>query len=182
MIGTRIIGLAGWSGAGKTTLATRLIPALNAQGLRVSTVKHAHHGFDMDRPGKDSHLHREAGAEEVLVASSRRWALLHELRDAEEPSLPALLARLSPVDIVIVEGFKRARYPKIEVHRVALGKPLLAGDDPYIRAIASEGAVVGATVPVLDLDDTDAVLAMTLHLALDLAVVIENLDRGDGAA
>ena len=117
----QILGLAGWSGSGKTTLLTALLPLLTARGLRVSTVKHAHHGFDLDQPGKDSWRHREAGAHEVMIASSRRWALLHE-NEGEEPSLAALLARLSPVDLVLVEGFKSYPHPKLEVHRPALGR------------------------------------------------------------
>ena len=117
----RVIGLAGWSGAGKTTLLTRLIPVLKARGLAVSTIKHAHHGFDVDRPGKDSHEHRLAGATEVLVSSPLRWALMHELRGAPEPDLADLLPKLAPVDVVIVEGFRRSGLTKIEVHRVANG-------------------------------------------------------------
>src|SRR3984893_16504179 len=116
----RIIGLAGWSGAGKTTLLARLIPDIIARGLTVSTVKHAHHAFDVDQPGKDSHTHRLAGATEVLVASAKRFALMHELRAAPEPSLRELLARLAPVDLVIVEGYKREPHPKLEVHRASV--------------------------------------------------------------
>jgi molybdopterin-guanine dinucleotide biosynthesis protein B len=134
----RLIGLAGWSGAGKTTLLARLIPALNARGLGVSTVKHAHHAFDVDQPGKDSHTHRQAGARQVLVSSANRWALMSELRGEPEPALPQLLARLDPVDLVIVEGFKRDLYPKIEVFRAANGKPWLHPDDAAIRAVAAD--------------------------------------------
>jgi molybdopterin-guanine dinucleotide biosynthesis protein B len=152
----RIIGLAGWSGAGKTTLLVKVIPRLVARGLTVSTVKHAHHSFDIDQRGKDSYAHRMAGATEVLVGSAARWALLHELRGAPEASLAALLAKLSPVDLVIVEGFKRERHVKLEVHRAAVGKPLLAPDDPAIVAIASDVAVA-ARVPVVSLDDIDAI-------------------------
>jgi molybdopterin-guanine dinucleotide biosynthesis protein B len=115
-----VLGIVGWSGSGKTTLLTALIPLLRARGLSVSTVKHAHHGFDMDRPGKDSYRHRAAGAHEVLVATAQRWALLHEV-DGPEPDLPALLSRLAPVDLVLVEGFKTHAFPKLEVHRPALG-------------------------------------------------------------
>src|ERR1700756_3241234 len=118
----RVIGLAGWSGAGKTTLLRKLIPELSGRGLLVSTLKHAHHSFDVDQPGKDSWEHRQAGATEVLVASATRWALMHELRDQAEPRLPALLAHMSPVDLVLVEGFKRDRHPKIEIHRSANAK------------------------------------------------------------
>src|SRR6266478_3693802 len=130
----RIIGLAGWSGSGKTTLLTRAIPRIVARGLKVSTLKHAHHDFDVDQPGKDSHSHRMAGATEVLVGSVRRWALVHELRGADEPTLGALLDKLAPVDLVIVEGYKRARHPKLEVHRAALCEPLIAPDDPAVVA------------------------------------------------
>src|SRR5215510_13144913 len=134
----RIIGLAGFSGSGKTTLVTRAIPRIVARGLTVSTLKHAHHDFDVDQPGKDSHSHRLAGATEVLIGSARRFALMHELRGQPEPILGTLLQKLSPVDLVIVEGYKRARHPKLEVHRAVLGKPLLAPDDPTIAAIAAD--------------------------------------------
>jgi molybdopterin-guanine dinucleotide biosynthesis protein B len=153
----RIIGLAGWSGSGKTTLLARVIPILVARGIRVSTVKHAHHGFDVDVPGKDSHTHRMAGASEVFVSSARRWAQIHELRDEEEPSLNGILARLSPVDLVVVEGYKRHPHPKLEIHRAEVGKPLLHPDDDWIVAVASDGPVPGARVPVLDLDDAEKI-------------------------
>lgn len=152
----RVIGFAGWSGAGKTTLLRRLIPVLVGRGFRVSTVKHAHHGFDVDKPGKDSWVHREAGATEVLVGSANRWALMHELRDEAEPDLAGLLSRLSPVDLVLVEGFKRGPHPKIEVHRAALGKSLLHPDDPGVVAMAAS-PVMDAPIPVVDLDDMEAV-------------------------
>src|SRR5438067_13911551 len=125
----RIIGLAGWSGSGKTTLLAKVIPRIVARGLEVSTLKHAHHGFDVDQPGKDSHTHRMAGASEVLVSSASRWALVHELRGAPEPALEALLAKLAPVDLVVVEGFKHGTHRKLEVYRAALGKPPLHPDD-----------------------------------------------------
>jgi molybdopterin-guanine dinucleotide biosynthesis protein B len=134
----RVIGFAGWSGSGKTTLIVKLIPALIGRGLSVSTLKHAHHSLEIDRPGKDSYLHREAGAREVLVASARRWALMHELRDEDEPHLADLLPRLSDVDLVIVEGFKSEAHAKIEVHREAIGKPLLFPEDRNIVAIVSD--------------------------------------------
>ena len=137
----KVIGLAGWSGAGKTTLLTRVIPYLAERGLRVSVIKHAHHGFDVDQPGKDSWRHREAGAAEVLVSSTRRWALMHELRGAGEPRLPELLVKLARVDLVIIEGFKREPHRKIEVHRAANGKPLLFPDDPGVVGIATDVAV-----------------------------------------
>src|SRR3954453_21641075 len=169
----RVIGLAGWSGAGKTTLLTKLIPVLNRRGLSVSTVKHAHHGFDTDRPGKDSFEHRAAGAQEVLVGSARRWALVHELRGAAEPTLADLLERLSPVDLVVVEGFKAERHPKIEVHRAANGKPFLFRDVPNVRAIAADVSVPDAPVPVIALDDTDAVADAALAHAIPLRELLE---------
>jgi molybdopterin-guanine dinucleotide biosynthesis protein B len=153
----RIIGLAGWSGSGKTTLITRVIPVLVQRGLKVATVKHAHHEFDIDRPGKDSWLHREAGASEVAVVSSRRWALIHELRGEPEPPLAEILAKLSPVDLVIVEGFKRHTLPKLEVFRAAVGKPLLYPDDDCIVAIATDAPLAQAPLPVLMLDDVESV-------------------------
>lgn len=153
----RIIGLAGWSGSGKTTLVVRLIPELARRGLAVSTVKHAHHNFDIDKPGKDSFEHRRAGATEVLVSSANRWALMHEHRGAPEPTVAELLARLSPVDLVIVEGFKREAHDKIEVHRPSLGQPLMQPGDRAIRAVASDEPLAGLPVPVLPLDDTAAI-------------------------
>jgi molybdopterin-guanine dinucleotide biosynthesis protein B len=149
----RIIGLAGWSGSGKTTLVTRVIPVLVGRGLKVATVKHAHHDFDIDQPGKDSWRHRDAGASEVAIVSSRRWAVVHELCGEPEPTLIDMLAKLSPVDLVIVEGFKRHRHPKLEVYRAAVGKPLLHLDDDCIVAIATDTALPQAQVPVLPLDD-----------------------------
>jgi molybdopterin-guanine dinucleotide biosynthesis adapter protein len=155
----KVIGIAGWSGAGKTTLISRVIPYLRQQGLRVSVIKHAHHDFDVDVPGKDSWVHRQSGAEEVLVSSANRWALMHELRDVAEPELPELLKRMSPVDLVVIEGFKSEPIRKIEVHRKANGKPLLFPDDPAIAGIATDTAVE-TTLPVADLDDIPAVAAM----------------------
>ena len=160
----RIIGLAGWSGCGKTTLLTKLIPRLVARGLAVSTVKHAHHAFDLDQPGKDSHTHRLAGASEVLVGSAARWALVHELRGAAEPTLRELLAKLARVDLVIVEGYKREPHPKLEVYRAAVRKPLLHPDDPHIVAIASDQPVP-AGIPVVALDDVDAIVDIILRHA-----------------
>jgi len=153
----RVFGLAGWSGSGKTTLASRLIPELVGRGIRVSTVKHAHHAFDVDQPGKDSYVHRMAGAREVIVSSANRFALMHALRGAPEPTLDELLARLSPVDLVLVEGFKRDRHEKLEIHRPAIGKPLLAPDDPNIVAVASDAALSGLRVPLLAIDDVAAI-------------------------
>lgn len=153
----RIIGLAGWSGAGKTTLVAKLIPVLVRRGLKVSTVKHAHKGFDIDIPGKDSHTHRMAGATEVFVASGIRWALVHELRGEEEPDLADIIPRLAPVDLLIVEGFKRHRHPKIEIHRPEVGKPLLHPGDDYIVAITSNAELPEAKVPVIPLDDIEKI-------------------------
>jgi molybdopterin-guanine dinucleotide biosynthesis protein MobB len=153
----RIFGLAGWSGSGKTTLLTTLIPELVRRGVRVSTIKHAHHEFDIDQPGKDSWLHRQAGASEVMVASSRRFALMHELREAPEPSLAELVTRMVPVDLLLVEGFKRDSHPKLEVHRPSVGKPFLYPEDPHILAIASDEALA-VPLPLLPLDDA-AVIA-----------------------
>jgi molybdopterin-guanine dinucleotide biosynthesis protein B len=167
----KIIGLAGWSGAGKTTLLTRLIPHFNAQGLRVSVIKHAHHHFDVDVPGKDSWRHREAGAAEVLVSSEKRWALMHELRGASEPRLPELLEKLSPVDLVVVEGFKREPHRKIEVHRAANGKPLLFPDDPGIVGIAADIAVE-TRLPTVHLDDIPAVAALLQRAAMPVDEVM----------
>ncbi|MBV9735484.1 MAG: molybdopterin-guanine dinucleotide biosynthesis protein B [Acidisphaera sp.] len=157
----RVLGLIGWSGSGKTTLLTAVLPLLAARGLRVSTVKHAHHGFDLDRPGKDSFRHRAAGAHEVVVASSARWALMHEVTGAE-PGLPALLARLAPVDLVLVEGFKANPHPKLEVHRPSLGRPAFWPERPDVRAVASDAALPGCNRPVLPLDDPAAVAAWVL--------------------
>jgi len=159
-----MIGLAGWSGAGKTTLLAALIPWLRGEGLSVSTIKHAHHAFDVDQPGKDSHTHRMAGAAQVLVASSQRWALMTELRGAAEPGLGDLLRHLDPVDLVIVEGFKRDPHPKIEVHRAANGKPWIHPEDPAIRAVASDAPPPGG-LPQAGLDDVPGVGALVLRFA-----------------
>jgi molybdopterin-guanine dinucleotide biosynthesis adapter protein len=163
----RVFGLAAWSGSGKTTLLVRLLPELTARGLRVSTVKHAHHDFDLDQPGKDSFRHREAGATEVLIASSTRWALQHELRGALEPSLEDLVAHMSPVDLLLVEGFKRHRHPKLEVLRPSLGKRPLHPDDPLIRAVyASEHLAAdlraAITLPVFEESDIAGVADLVL--------------------
>lgn len=167
----KVIGLAGWSGAGKTTLLTRLIPHFKAEGLRVSVIKHAHHHFDVDVPGKDSWRHREAGAAEVLVSSERRWALMHELRGAGEPRLPELLEKLAPVDLVVVEGFKREPHRKIEVHRAANDKPLLFPDDPGIVGIATD-TPVETRLPTVHLDDIPAVAALLLRAAMTVEEVV----------
>jgi molybdopterin-guanine dinucleotide biosynthesis adapter protein len=163
----KVIGLAGWSGAGKTTLLKRAIPHLLKEGLRVSVIKHAHHEFDVDVPGKDSWVHRQAGASEVLVSSSRRWALMHELRGAAEPRLQELLAKMAPVDLVLVEGFKREPHRKIEVHRTANGKPWLFPDDPGIVGIVTD-AKVETRLPVVHLDDIDAVAELIRRSAISI--------------
>ncbi|HEY2890295.1 MAG TPA: molybdopterin-guanine dinucleotide biosynthesis protein B, partial [Dongiaceae bacterium] len=146
-------GLAGWSGSGKTALLMRLLPELIRRGYRVSTMKHAHHEFDVDQPGKDSWRHRGAGATEVLVASANRWALMHELRGSAEPSAAELMKHMSPVDLLIIEGFKREKHDKIEIHRHEVGKPLLYPDDPQIVAVLSDEPLPGCPLPVIDLDD-----------------------------
>ena len=161
----RVIGLAGWSGSGKTTLLTSLIPLLVRRGLTVSTIKHAHHAFDVDRPGKDSFVHREAGASEVLVSSASRWALMHEHRGAPEPALPELLGKLSPCDLVLVEGFKREPIPKLEIWRAAVGKPPLHPDDPNIVLVASDDPCPAARVPVLPLGDLPRIADALLDAA-----------------
>ena len=152
----RIYGVVGWKNAGKTGLMERLVTEISGRGFSVSTIKHAHHSFDVDHPGKDSHRHRIAGATEVLLSSRNRVALMHELRDAPEPSLADLLARLSPVDLILVEGYKRDTHPKVEAHRAVTGNPLIAPDDPTVRAVASDTAL-DLDRPVFDLDDTVAI-------------------------
>ena|SRR5690349_13044458 len=170
----RIIGLAGWSGAGKTTLLTKAIPCLVARGLDVSTVRHAHHAFDVDQPGKDSHTHRLAGAREVLVSSAVRFALVHELRGQPELSLRALLTKLSPVDLVLVEGYKRERHPKLEIYRTSVGKPLMQPSDPQIVAIASDSPIADLPVPVVSLDDVEAIA----DILCAQAVPLDRIDFG----
>jgi len=165
MADNRLIGLSGWSGAGKTTLMAALVPRLIARGRTVSTIKHAHHAFDVDQPGKDSYVHRQAGAREVLIASANRWALMHELRGAPEPDLEALVAHLEPVDLVIVEGFKRDPHPKIEIHRTAVGKPWLHPGDPHIVAVASDPRLAGAPLPAVSLDDIAAIADLVERFA-----------------
>jgi molybdopterin-guanine dinucleotide biosynthesis adapter protein len=162
----RIIGLAGWSGAGKTTLVARLLPVLTVRGHRVSTVKHAHHAFDIDHPGKDSYAHRMAGSTETLVSSANRFALIHELRGAPEWRLPALLAKLSPVDFVLIEGFKREAHPKIEVFRAANGRPPLHPEDAMIRAIATDSPFAETSLPQVGLDAIEAIADLVERLAV----------------
>ncbi len=171
---TRVVGLAGWSGSGKTTLLTRLLPELVTRGLRVSTIKHAHEAFDVDVPGKDSYAHRAAGAHEVLVSSPNRFALVHELRGARERTLPELLQLLAPADLAIVEGFKRERHPKIEIHRAALGKPLLFPDDPTIRALVTDDPI-RTSLPIAGSGEIDRIAELVLGIAApfpEIAVVI----------
>jgi molybdopterin-guanine dinucleotide biosynthesis protein B len=158
-----IFGLAGWSGSGKTTLLTRLLPELVRRGITVSTVKHAHHGFDVDKPGKDSWKHREAGAHEVMVSSVNRWALMHETRGAAEATLDELLSHMSPVDLVIVEGFKSHSHAKLEVHRPSLGKPLICEKDPLVAAIASDVPLGGVRLPQFRLDDIAGIAGFILE-------------------
>ena len=178
----RVIGFAGWSGAGKTTLLARLIPVLVARGVSVSSIKHAHHHFDVDHPGKDSYAHRMAGSREVLVSSANRFALMHELRGDQEWSLPALIGKLSAVDLVLVEGFKRERHPKIEVFRSANGKPALYPEDRYIHAIATDNPFADTALPQVALDDIEAIATLALKLSVPTLQLLATLERGaDGA-
>ena len=167
----KLYGVTGWKNSGKTTLLSRLVAEIAGRGVAVSTVKHAHHAFDIDHEGKDSWRHRQAGAREVLVSSRKRWALMHENRaDAEEPSLEALLAKLSPVDIALIEGYKRDRHPKIEAFRLETGHDLIAPEDPTIRAIATDAdaAALAARgldrdLPLFDLDDVAGVASFIMR-------------------
>tara|TARA_A100001037_G_scaffold285398_1_gene292676 strand:- start:3929 stop:4447 length:519 start_codon:yes stop_codon:yes gene_type:complete len=166
----KLFGIAGWSGSGKTSLVTALLPLFAEVGLRASTIKHAHHSFDVDQPGKDSYEHRRAGAAEVLVTSSQRWVLMHENGDEPEPTLVQLASHLSPADVVLVEGFKREPIDKLEVHRPELGKPLLQCDDPHIVAVASTGPLNNLPVPQLSLDDPPAIAKFIIaHCGLSSA-------------
>lgn len=167
----KIFGLAGWSGSGKTTLIEKLVPVLRAERIAVSLVKHAHHDFDVDHPGKDSWRHRRAGCREVLVTSSVRWALMHELDDEPELTLPGALQKLGPCDLVLVEGYKRAPIPKLEIYRADLGKPLLYPNDPHVAAIATDapGAVGKPSIPVLDLDNVTAIAQFVIRNSVVLS-------------
>ncbi|HKL44653.1 MAG TPA: molybdopterin-guanine dinucleotide biosynthesis protein B [Roseovarius sp.] len=156
-----IYGVVGWKNAGKTGLMERLVTEIAGRGFSVSTIKHAHHTFDVDHPGKDSYRHRVAGATEVLLASRNRFALMHELRDEPEPPLAELLDKLSPVDLVLIEGYKRDSHPKVEAHRAITGNALIAPDDPTIRAVASDSPL-DLDRPVFDLDDTGAIAGFIL--------------------
>lgn len=163
----RVIGVAGFKNAGKTTLVEKLVTELTRRGHRVSTVKHAHHSFDIDHEGRDSFRHRKAGASEVAVVSRHRWAIIHESREEAEPSLEEILAKLAPCDLVIVEGYKRDAHDKIEVRNLDLAHPKLAGDDPTVVAIASTGAIDDAPVPVFDRDDVTALASfIEMHTGL----------------
>jgi molybdopterin-guanine dinucleotide biosynthesis protein B len=164
----KIFGVTGWKNSGKTGLMERLITEFTARGLSVSSIKHAHHSFDIDHPGRDSYRHRDAGARQVLLASRNRWALMHELRDEDEPSLGDLLKQLSPVDLVLIEGYKRDRHPKIEAHRKETGQPLIAPEDETIVAVASDTSVT-IDRPVLDLNNTASIVNfIAQHLKLDV--------------
>jgi len=154
----KVYGIVGWKNSGKTGLMERLVAYLTEEGLSVSTLKHAHHSFDVDHPGKDSHRHRQAGARQVLLSSRNRWALMSELAGQDEPEMEDLLAKLDPVDLVLVEGYKTGSHPKVEAHRVETGQPLIALDDATVRAVASN-TVPDCAQPVLDLDDTQAIAA-----------------------
>jgi len=166
-----IFGLAGWSGSGKTTLLAKLIPELARRGVTVSTLKHAHHEFDVDQPGKDSYRHREAGASEVMISSAKRFALMHELRGAPEPTVEELIQHMTPVDLLLVEGFKAHAHDKLEVHRAALGKPLLCIEDRRIVAIASDTPIPNLHVPRVDMNDIPGIADLILtHSGLWKAV------------
>lgn len=162
MVEMKVFGLAGWSGSGKTTLLVRLLPELIARGLRVSTVKHAHHQFDIDQPGKDSFVHRDAGATEVMISSDDRWALMHENRGDAEPDLASLTSHMSEVDLILVEGFRSYPHSKLEVHRAALEKPLICKNDPHVVAIASDVPLSDLTIPVIDIEDEKAIADFVL--------------------
>ena len=177
----RVLGLAGWSGSGKTTLITKLIPLLAQRGIKVATLKHAHHAFDVDQPGKDSYEHRKAGACEVIVSSARRWVQMHEVGNGVEATLPQLLRRLSPCDLVLVEGFKSERHPKLEVFRAAVGKSPLHPQDRRIVAIASDQDFPDAGVPVVDINDIAAVGDMVMQRAEPLEKVLSMLEGPEGA-
>lgn len=153
----KLWGVVGWKNTGKTGLMERLVTEFTQRGLSISTLKHAHHSFDIDHSGKDSHRHRVAGATQVLLASRNRWALMHELRDEDEPSLELLLTKLSPVDLVLIEGYKRDKHPKIEAHRGEVGAPLIALEDQTIKAIASDCKALADGRPTFDLNDTSAI-------------------------
>jgi molybdopterin-guanine dinucleotide biosynthesis protein B len=159
----KVMGIVGWSGSGKTSLLVALLPILKGMGLKVSTMKHAHHRFDLDKPGKDSFRHREAGASEVLVVTSSRWVLMHESREEPEPSIESLIERMTPVDLLLIEGFKTHPHPKVEIHRESEGKPLLCPEDPGIVAVASDVPLGNLKIPRLDLNDPVAIAEFILR-------------------
>lgn len=171
----RVLGIAGWSGSGKTTLITKVIPLLANGGVRIATIKHAHESFEVDQPGKDSFMHRKAGASEVIVSSPRRWVQMHELGEQPEVTLPELLQRVSACELILVEGFKSRQHPKLEVFRRSLGKPPLYPEDPHIVAVASDSELRGAAVPVVDLNDLEAIAKMIQRQARPLAEVLGRL-------
>ncbi len=158
----KVMGIVGWSGSGKTSLVVQVLPILKERGLRVSTMKHAHHRFDVDKPGKDSFRHREAGASEVLVVTSSRWVLMHESREEPEPSIESLIERMTPVDLLLIEGFKTHQHPKIEIYRASEGKALLCPEDPGIVAVASDVPLSNLSVPCLDLNDPPVIAEFIL--------------------
>lgn len=170
----RVFGFAGWSGSGKTTLIEKIVPQIAARGMKVSLIKHAHHGFDLDRPGKDSYRHREAGCSEVLIMARERWALLHESRGEPEMMLEEALARMSPCDLVLIEGYKAYSVPKLEVHRVAVGKPLLCPGDENIVGIATDAiastplAGWSENLPRFDIDNTASIAEFVLNSAKEV--------------
>ena len=168
----KVIGVTGWSGSGKTTLVVNLLPELIGRGMSVSTMKHTHHNFEIDRPGKDSYRHREAGANEGLLGSAKRWVLLHEVRDGSETTIEELIGRITPVDLLLIEGFKSEKHTKIEVHRPSVGSPLLCLDDPTIVAVASDQALPQVSLPVLDLNDVVGIADFIVdHCGIEAGVV-----------
>lgn len=175
MNGARVLGIVGWSGSGKTTLITKLIPVLAKRGVRVATLKHAHHAFDVDHPGKDSYEHRKAGACEVIISSSRRWVQMHELGNQPEATLAELLSKVAPCDLILVEGFKTERHPKLEVFRHSVGKSPLHTGDSRIVAVASDETSPNAAVPVVSLDDIAAVADLVCERAEPLRDVLDAL-------
>jgi molybdopterin-guanine dinucleotide biosynthesis adapter protein len=163
-----IFGIIGWQDSGKTTLVVKLIPEIMSRGCSVSSMKHTHHNFDIDKPGKDSFEHRKAGATEVMVGSAKRWALIHELAEQEEPTMDELVALMTPVDLLLVEGFKRDQHAKIEVHRAATKKPLICENDPTVIAVASDEPLPSLDIPVLDINNVAAVADFILaHCELE---------------
>jgi molybdopterin-guanine dinucleotide biosynthesis protein B len=167
--------MVGWSGSGKTTLLVKLIPLLVGRGYRIATLKHAHHAFDVDQPGKDSYEHRKAGASEVIVSSARRWVQMHEIADGAEATFADLLRRLSPCDLVLVEGYKSELHPKMEIYRQAVGKPPLYRGDDRIIAIASDSPLTDTQLPVVELNDVAAVADVVASHAQPLTTVLAGL-------